>query len=186
MKTQPIRQNQKVIQMLDYLRKNNPYRDYVIFLTGISTALRISEILNLRYSDIFKRDNSYKKYVRVMCKGKKPRDIQMSSQLRREIREYCKKYKISGDGFLFMSQKGNRLSRKHAWALLKKAATACGIENFGTHSMRKTFARKVYLDNGNNLGLVMDLLDHSDPKFTLRYLGITQEDVDKVTKAVSW
>jgi len=185
-KTQPIRDKEKVIEILKYLKKNNSTRDYLIFLTGVSTALRISEILSIKYSDIFNLNGSFKKYVSIICKGDKVRDITLSTQLKKEMKKYCKTNNISGHEFIFKSQKKNRLSRNRAFVILKDAAVNCGIENFGTHSMRKTFARRVYLDSGHDLGLVMNLLDHNDPKFTLRYIGIIQEDVDKVTGAIEW
>jgi len=185
-KTQPIRENEKVVQLLNYLKKSKSARDYLIFLTGISTALRISEILSMKYSDVFNSNGSYRKYASIICKGDKVRDINLSNQLKKEMKKYCQANNIFGDEFIFKSQKKNRLSRNRAFVILKDAAVNCGIENFGTHSMRKTFARRVYLDSGHDLGLVMNLLDHNDPKFTLRYIGIIQEDVDKVTGAIEW
>jgi integrase len=53
-----------------------------------------------------------------------------------------------------------------------------GLENIGTHSLRKTFGYHVYQKTGGNLGLVQKLLNHSSGADTLRYIGIDREEMD--------
>lgn len=58
-----------------------------------------------------------------------------------------------------------------------------GLENLGTHSMRKTFGYHLY-KNGVGLELIQVLLNHSSPKITLRYIGIEQEDKDQAVSSL--
>ena len=74
-----------------------------------------------------------------------------------------------------------------AWAgyALVKAATACGISNFNTQSMRKTHARLVYEATDKDIGLVQQMLNHANPKTTLRYIGKDQDDMDRAREFVA-
>jgi len=81
---------------------------------------------------------------------------------------------------LFLSQKGGAISRQRAYDILNKAARATGIhERIGTHSLRKTFGYFAY-KNGVYLAMIQKLLNHSSQTETLRYIGITQEQIDEV------
>ena len=87
---------------------------------------------------------------------------------------------LTSEDYIFFSlhNPDNNLDRVEAWRMLKKAADKVGIENFGTHSMRKTLAWTIYKQT-KDISLVMIMLNHNSPKTTLRYLGITQESIDK-------
>ena len=82
---------------------------------------------------------------------------------------------------MFPSRKGGKaVGRSQFNKILSDAAIAIGIkENVGTHSMRKTFAFQA-LERGVKLVKIMTVLNHSSEKDTLRYLGITQVDIDEV------
>jgi integrase len=58
--------------------------------------------------------------------------------LRKNLEEYLKITNLQYDSFLFPSKKGNHIGRVQAYRILKEAAVIVGIENFGTHSLRKT------------------------------------------------
>jgi site-specific recombinase XerD len=84
--------------------------------------------------------------------------------------------------YLFASQKGKirPISRVHAWFVLNKAARAVGIEGrIGTHTLRKTFGYYAY-KQGTDITLLQQLFNHAAPSITLRYIGITQDDIDQV------
>ncbi|MFD1676865.1 tyrosine-type recombinase/integrase [Alicyclobacillus fodiniaquatilis] len=67
-----------------------------------------------------------------------------------------------------------------AWKALNKAAKTVGIkERIGTHTLRKTFAYHAY-KQGQDITLIQKLLNHSAPSVTLRYIGITQDQMDDV------
>lgn len=82
---------------------------------------------------------------------------------------------------LFRSQKGGgAISRQHAHYILNRAAKMIGVmERVGTHSLRKTFGYFAY-KQGTDLAMIQKLLNHSSQAETLRYIGITQEQMDEV------
>ena len=82
---------------------------------------------------------------------------------------------------LFPSRKGNgSIKRNQAYKILSEAAHAVGIkDNIGTHSMRKTFGYHAY-KTGIDISILQKIFNHSCPSITLRYIGITQDDIDDV------
>ena len=76
--------------------------------------------------------------------------------------------------------KGGHIGRIQAYRVLKSAAEECGIENFGTHSLRKTWGYWTYKISRYNIGLIMDTLNHSSPNITLRYIGVNQDLKDEL------
>ena len=81
---------------------------------------------------------------------------------------------------MFQSRIGKNkpLDRRTVDWILKTAALECGIENIGTHSMRKTFGYHYY-KKYKDVAMLMDLFNHSSPAITLRYIGIRQDQRDK-------
>ncbi|WP_429822016.1 tyrosine-type recombinase/integrase [Domibacillus aminovorans] len=66
---------------------------------------------------------------------------------------------------------------------MQEAAQQLGLKNIGTHSLRKTFAYHQY-QAGTDIVLLQDMLNHSSPSVTLRYIGITQDEKDRAVKAL--
>lgn len=65
-----------------------------------------------------------------------------------------------------------------AWKIIKEAAEAVGVKDIGTHSLRKTWAYHSY-KAGTDIVIIQDMLNHSSPAITLRYIGITQDEKDR-------
>ncbi|HEM3172938.1 TPA: site-specific integrase [Streptococcus suis] len=169
---EPIRSTEDIDMMCDYLREWNE-RNYIMFLIGINTSLRISDIVILKVSNI--RGH----YIIVIeKKTKKRKRIKMNSLLKREIERYIKGKKV-GD-YLFQSRKGKNkpITRQAAYCIIKIAALDCGIENVGTHTMRKTFGYHYYKKH-KDIAMLMDLFNHSSPAITKRYIGINQDQQDR-------
>ncbi len=89
---------------------------------------------------------------------------------------------------MFQSRKGDNkyISTTQAYRILKEAADAVGIENFGTHSLRKSWGYWTYKVSRYNSGLIMDMFNHTSEKITLRYIGITQEAKDELYSLVQF
>jgi len=85
------------------------------------------------------------------------------------------------DECLFPSRKGGTpITRQQAYRILNEAARAVGItDQIGTHTLRKTFGYHAY-KQGADITRLQYLLNHSAPSVTLRYIGITQEELDNV------
>ena len=179
MTIQPIKDRKKIKRMIAVL-ETTP-RNALLFKIGLNTILRIGDILGLRVSDIFTPDGTFKDYL-ILHESKtgKRKSIKLNSLIRKELKKYVSTYGLIEDDYIFFSLRNpaNNLDRIEAWRILKKAADSVGIKNFGTHSMRKTLAWSIYQET-RNLSLVMIMLNHKSPSTTLRYLGITQDSIDK-------
>ena len=81
------------------------------------------------------------------------------------------------DEYLFASRKGEGpISRVQAYRILNKAAHDVGLKEIGTHTLRKTFGYHFYRTN-HNVAMLQQLFNHSSPAITLRYIGITQDEI---------
>lgn len=180
-KVEPIRNKKQIENMKLYL-KGQSIRNYLLFEVGISSALRISDILRLKVSDIWD-GNKPKAMIRLReQKTDKLKEFPVTKNLQSAIREYISQYNpISSDEYLFVSRKGNNtpITRQQAHVILSSAAKHLGIENISTHSMRKTWGYWAY-KSGVGLGLIMEALNHSSIAQTRKYLGITQDDLNEV------
>ena len=185
MTVQPIKDKRKLQRMMKVLEDQNP-RNALLFRVGLNTILRIQDILDLKVNNIFHDDGRFRLYLSLFerktrkSKSRQMKNIKLNSLLRKELKEYVEFFELTSEDYIFFSlhNPDNNLDRVEAWRMLKKAADKVGIENFGTHSMSKTLAWTIYKQT-KDISLVMIMLNHNSPKTTLRYLGITQESIDK-------
>lgn len=136
---QPIRDRNKIQQMKIELRKKGT-RDYLLFVTGINTGLRISDIIKLKVADVVNENGTVKSHICIVEKktGKRKR-FKINDTLSREFAEYTKNMDMSD--YLFNSRKGKNepISRVQAYRILNEVATKIGLEEIGTHTLRKSF-----------------------------------------------
>ena len=187
---EPIRNKIQIKEMIKHLKKNHHPRDYVLFNLGLHTALRVTEMLKINYNMIFTQEGNFKQYLIVDVKStrkKKARKIKLNPEIKRILKKYAEDFKLEKDDPLFFALREPfaRLDRICAWRNLKKASNFVGIENFGTHSMRKTWGYHCYKST-KNLGLIMRTLEHSRPDVTLRYIGINQDVIDDGMQKNYW
>lgn len=136
---QPIRDRNKIQQMKIELRKKGT-RDYLLFVTGINTGLRISDIIKLQVSDVLNEDRTVKSHICIIeKKTKKRKRFKINDTLSREFAEYTKNMNMSD--YLFSSRKGKNepITRVQAYRILNEVATKIGLEEIGTHTLRKSF-----------------------------------------------
>jgi integrase len=169
---QPIRSLEKLSDMKWSLKKWCGERDYILFLLGINTGLRVSDILNLKVKDV----KGKQKIVVKEGKTAKPRTIQLTN-IYEELNAYIKT--VEGSEWLFPSRKGDKpITRIQAYRQLNKAGEMVDIEDgIGTHTMRKTFGYWYYKQTKDVAKLQM-ILNHSHPEVTLKYIGITEEEIE--------
>ncbi|MDR1978892.1 MAG: site-specific integrase [Synergistaceae bacterium] len=167
----------KKIESMKLILKNQSIRDLLLFVMGINTALRVSDLLTLTVGDVRDNNGVFRNFVR-MKEGKtgKLKEFPLNDAVLKVLREYVGAG-MESDRFLFLSAKGGALSRVQAYRILNEAAQRAGIDAVGTHTLRKTFGYHTYRQT-RNLGLVQKLLNHSSSIDTLRYIGIEQEDLD--------
>jgi len=168
---QPIKNKRDIAR----IKKALHGRNLLLFIVGINSSLRISDLLALKVSDI-QGDHLIVKEKKT---GKR-KHIRINSAIKKAARELVPK-DTNTDDWLFPSRKGNKpISRVQAWRILNDAAKRAGLAfSFGTHSLRKTFAYHAY-KNGTDITLLMRVLNHASPRETLRYIGIENEDIDNV------
>ena len=166
-------------------------RDRCLFVLGVSSGFRVSEMLSLRIADVI-RDGRVSKTVSVArkaMKGKKEsRTVPLTPAAQRAILAQVIALRQQGywthDCFLFRSERGNKpIRREVAWRIVHGKLIASGSSDdagkLGTHSLRKTFAGAVYdtmlsrLAAGIHCDPLLETaraLGHRDPKSTVSYL----------------
>lgn len=172
---EPIRDVEKIEEMRMYLKRKSE-RDHLLFVFGIYSALRISDILPLQ-----KKNITGKRLIITERKTTNTKEILISPRLRRELKPYIDD--LTDEDHLFKSRKGDNkpITRTTAYRILRGAAEACGLERIGTHSMRKTFGYHFY-QRTKNVALLQELYGHSSESITLRYIGINQDMLDKAMR----
>ena len=168
---QPIRSKEQIEDMKWSLKRHCSERDYIMFLIGINTGLRVGDLLKLKTSDVKKK----KKIVIQEGKTKKPRTIKLDN-IYNEIQAYANT--VESD-WLFPSRKGDKpITTTQAYRQLNKAAEMADItEGVGTHTMRKTFGYWFYKQT-KDVAKLQAILNHSHPQITLTYIGITEEEIE--------
>ena len=174
---EPIKSKKALNAVEEYL-KNKSKRNRLIFVFGINTGLRVSDILGLNMRDV-----EDKTFVEIKEKktGKYKR-FPLNNKLQVLIKDYLKDrnnvYTFDSEEPLFVGKKHKRLHRSQVYRFLNKACEALKINvNVGTHTMRKSFVYHFYKQY-NDIALLQKILNHSSPAITLRYIGITQEEID--------
>lgn len=173
----PIKNIDDIHYIQAYIRtqdKTHSHRNYLLFIVGITTGYRVGDLVRLKVKDIKNAlSNGYFKIEEG--KTKKIRKVPIVSNLRKELKDYIKNKKDYE--YIFYSQKGRSLSVKGVTDVLREVAEELKLRdiNLSAHSLRKTFAYRVWLENGKDIFFVKELLGHSTVEYTKRYLGLDIE-----------
>lgn len=175
---EPIR-DLVTIEKIKAILKEWNYKYYIMFVIGINTGLRISDILKLTVEDLYEKTHIDLREQ----KRNKPIRYLINSQLQKEIKKYCDESNLAPDDYLIWSQKGKKkpLSRNYAYEILIDVAKQIGIESIGTHTMRKTFGYWHY-KQFKDIVVLQKIFNHSSPSVTLIYIGITQDEIDETMR----
>lgn len=190
MVTSPIRTKEEIEKMKEYYLENKNYRDYALFVIGINTALRISDLLHLRWQDVYDtQTRRYKNHIDIYeQKTKKHAIIALNSSCIAAFKLLKKNKPFQRvDEFIFCSNKNRQepLSRNRAYHIIKDAAIANHIEgNISCHSLRKTFGYHAW-KMGTPTALIMNIYNHSSIEITKRYLSIYQDDKDALFNSMN-
>jgi integrase len=164
------------IHMVSRLLEKHGSSDYKdIWELGINAALRISDLLSLKYSDV----EGVEVLKLVEGKTKKVRSIKLNSKAQEIIQR--RRNDNPDDTWLFQA-KGNRakssqkpVDRSTVARKFKEIGEIIGVQ-LGTHSMRKTRGYAMWSD-GVPIEVICKVLNHSTPAVTMRYIGIEKQDV---------
>ncbi|RDE34161.1 site-specific integrase [Parageobacillus thermoglucosidasius] len=169
---QPIRDPEKIEAIKRFLKEQNE-RNYMLFLIGINTGLRISDILKLKVGDVKGTHIS----IREKKTGKQKR-IRITPSLKRELKRYIEGK--NDDEYLIKSRNGRNkpIGRSMAYKILRKTAERFHLDEIGTHTLRKTFGYHFYQQT-KDVAMLQEIFNHSSPAITLKYIGVNQESMDR-------
>ncbi|MFS0577287.1 tyrosine-type recombinase/integrase [Sporosarcina sp. 179-K 3D1 HS] len=176
---QPLREQAEIKQMIEALAMSptNGPRNVLLFKTGISTGLRAGDIVKLRIEDV-KGRTQFK--VRE-GKTRKERTVHISA-IMPDIADYIESIGNPSQGWLFPSRKGDKnITTTQCYRILTEAGELIGKRDVGTHSMRKTFGYHYY-KRTKDVATLMEIFNHESQRTTLRYIGITEEEVGNSLK----
>lgn len=136
-----------------------------------ATGLRVSELINLKFSDI----NINEKFIRIMGKGKKERLIPFGETAKQYIKRYLKIRKDKNTETVFLTRLGKGISRVEFWRQLKNAAIKAGlVQKVKPHTLRHSFATHL-LAAGADIRFVQEMLGHSSISTTQIYTHVSKE-----------
>lgn len=190
---EPIRDRKRIAQIKNQLRGEGRYRDLLLFVVGINSALRISDLLQLRISHFVDEHNHIRRRfaIKEEKRGKR-QEVVINDSIREALDEYLSAYPgvaIDSDNYVFFNSKANNfrepIKRGQAWKFITSICQDVGLRgNYGTHSLRKTWGYHARM-NGVDLALIMYKLNHASLAYTKRYLGITDDELEEVVKRLN-
>lgn len=178
---EPIRDLEKLEEIKEELKKNGT-RDYLMFLTGINSGMRVSDIVKLNVNDVRNSNGTMKEHITIIeKKTKKLKKFPLCNNLLVEMEKYTRN--LEQGEYLFKSRKGKNkpITTTQAYRIIVNAGERVGIKNIGTHTMRKTFGYHHY-KKFKDIAILQEILNHSDPSITLRYIGINQDEINRAYK----
>lgn len=176
---------QELKRLFEYVKEGDgplEIRNRLILETLYGVGLRVSELANLKISDVDRRN----KIITVLGKGNKTRTLPFGDYLADAFSEYLTVARPilvakaeQDSGFIFLNQRGNNISASGVEYILKQLAKAAGIsQNVTAHMFRHTFATDL-LNHGADLRSVQSLLGHSNLSTTQIYTHVTTQDLQK-------
>ncbi len=173
----------EAMRLVDRMFRDGKYRDSLLIASGCYLGLRISDLLLLRWQDLLSDE-----FVVEEKKTGKIRSLRVNENLRR-FAESCRKSlgRPAEETYVFVAENGGApISRQAVDRMLKKVRVQYQVKSakvFSAHTLRKTFGRRVWLqecDKGRGeqaLLLLCDVFRHANVATTKRYLGIRQEEI---------
>ena len=196
---EPIKDKEDIRRISEYLVEQGRYRDNMLFIVGINVGLRVSDLIELRFSDFIDADGKYKTEfdvfehkTRKSRKNPKNRRIGINEAVVWAIDEYLnnearKGNKIKLNEYLFPATRSDtetgHINRKTVDMMIKGVIKDLGIQvKASTHTLRKTFGYQMMEaapvgKKEATLLLLQEIYGHSDSRTTRRYIGITQDDI---------
>lgn len=169
-----IRDIKQINAIKKYL-KEHAERDYVLFVFGINTGLKITEMLEVKVGEVLENEK-VKSFYSYSYHGVM-KEVYLNQKVKKVIHHYVQNNQLRNEDFLFKSSKTDKpITRQQAYRIIHQAAESVGIAGkIGTNSMRKTFGYHAY-KRGVAISLLQKQFNHSTPAETLKYLGISKDE----------
>jgi integrase len=169
-------------------------RDRALFLLGVKSGFRISELLSLRLGDVWQHGRLVDRVTverRYMKNKREGRTVLLHPDAKAALATWLFTLRQTpGCGpqtYVFRSRKGaNRpVSKVQAWRILHDAVTTNELTGkVGTHAMRKTFAQRIYQQSNHDLVKTQRAMGHKHVNSTMSYLSYVQEEIDALILAI--
>jgi integrase/recombinase XerD len=164
-----------LIDFID-LSKNEGHRNRAILETLYSCGLRVSELVNLRFSDLFFEEG----FIRVIGKGNKERLVPVSPSVEKEMgiyNDFIRRHQSiqpGNENIVFLNRRGAKLTRVMIFTIVKDLSELAGIsKNISPHTFRHSFATHM-IEGGANLRAVQEMLGHESITTTEIYTHLDQ------------
>lgn len=164
------------------LSKPEGHRNKAIIEVMYGCGLRVSEVVNLRISNLYFRDN----YIRIIGKGDKERLVPIGQTAQNAILLYMEgvrehiKIKKGEEDFVFLNRRGARLTREMIFMMIKQAAEAAGItKTISPHTFRHSFATHL-VEGGADLRAVQEMLGHESITTTEIYTHLDRNYIKSI------
>ncbi len=171
-----------ILEKIDHADIPLGLRDKAMLEIAYSCGLRVSELINLKISDLFFNEE----VIRVIGKGSKQRLVPIGTSAINWVTEYLKfsrpilENKIKSANIVFLNKRGTKLSRMGIWKILDKYAKEAGItKDVHPHVLRHSFATHL-IEGGADLRAVQEMLGHSDISTTQIYTHIDRDYIKEV------
>ena len=183
--TIPIREKEDLKKFIGYYKNERPNpRNHAMIVLGLNTALRISDLLSLRWENVYDFNQDCFK-THLFLKEKKTGKntmIALNVHAQEALQCFMETRATAPTDFIFTKNTnyGKPLDRTQAYRIVCQAAKeALHMEHISCHSLRKTFGYRAWRQ-GTPPALLMDIYNHSSYQVTKKYLGIEQEEKDDV------
>ncbi len=155
-------------------------RNSVIIELLYATGIRVSELVNIKISDIDINERT----IKVVGKGSKERMVIFNNHTKKAIEIYLNdgyhEFNKLSSGYLILNKDGNKLSERYIRNIINKLVTKAGLDiKISPHTFRHTFATDM-LEDGSDLMTVKELLGHESLNTTSIYTHVTNEQIRKV------
>lgn len=174
-------------------------RNKMLFIIGVNVGLRASDLRTLTWDFFFEQmpngnlkfRDGYSIRPKKTSKRNKYVHLRFNDAVKRVIKWYIDMYPIENvKNYVFMSRQGDdAISVDTMWRVIKNTAKEAGIkQNIGSHSLRKSFCRRLYdnaQDKSKALVVLQKILNHSSSLTTLNYIGITNDDMDDAFDSIN-
>ena len=168
---EPIKSKREIKAIEQYLKEHNE-RDYVIWVLGLNSGLRVSDIVGLDVSDVLDKTH----ITIIEKKTQKRKCFYINDKLKCVLKPFVKGR--NPDEPLFLGKQGKRLDRKQVYRFLVKVCKKIGVKSkVSTHTMRRTFGYHHYQQYKDAV-ILQKIFNHSSQRITLMYIGVTQDEID--------
>lgn len=193
--SKPIKSVKDVKRMIAYLEASSDRfgkRNAILFQLGITTGYRAGDLVELTVGEVREAikkeefiilENKKVNTKNIRKKNIRPRRVPLSRKLKPKLKQYISDKEDYE--YMFKSNKGDsHIEVDTISKILKKAGEYLGLYYTTAHCMRKTYAYKIYIDSGNDIIAVKEMLGHSSIEETKLYLDLERLKYDNYSKSV--